>query len=154
MGRTIVTQRDVAAAAQLKGVAPVGQVAAGGAGAATADDYVTRLLKYIPGEVIGVYTAVEGVAKTIQVNPPYPNGSLPWILFAVILIFGVVYQRYIAKITNWPQVIVSLFAFVLWVAANGGPFMTIDGYKTAYASIALIVLVPLFPLLSRNDPPG
>lgn len=87
-----------------------------------ADDYKTKLLKYIPSETVALYTGLIGIPISLQAESPgwYWAGLI--IVFLAGLVgtplllmrgYGITW-RYKKK-----QIIVSTVAYVLWVAALG-----------------------------------
>jgi hypothetical protein len=119
---------------------PKGVVPKDGAGAPPkSDDYLARLLKYIPAEVIGVYLVVLGLvrqgysddAKTLQ------------ILLWGLAIFGVVATALVAllklAIKNPGQIAMMCIAFVVWVAGTDGVFATLAFWKPIMGSIAVVL---------------
>ena len=146
MGRGIVSQKDLAYLATVRS-----QVAAGGAlvlGAAKAeltepDDYKSRLLKYIPAEVIGFYITAQSIVSSAG-NPG------PWLLWGVFL-FGLIvtplYLRRFMKVTKTLQLVINTGAFVVWVFALGGPFELAAWYQPVYGALLLPAYTLIIPLV-------
>lgn len=131
MPRSIITRRESESQAAPK-------IMAEGAVEKQADDYSSRLLKYIPAEVIAVYVFVEGIIK--QSTDPSSIQTLLWISFCIILILTPFYLRRVQKVEKWVQLLVSTLAFGVWVFSMGGPFGLLMWYKPIYGAI----LLPLF----------
>jgi hypothetical protein len=104
-----------------------------------ADDYKTRLLKYIPSETVALYTGLIGIPISLQAESPgwYWAGLI--IVFLAGLVgtplllmrgYGITW-RYKKK-----QIVVSTVAYVLWVAALG----TFQDAIPVPAAIVTIVL--------------
>jgi hypothetical protein len=105
----------------------------------SADDYLGRLSKYVPAEIVGLYLATVGMV------PLGPNGSLrcaaTWVVFAlnallVPLYFWFVTTRDHAK-PLIPQIVLASIAFPVWVFAIGGPFKCFRWYESWIAAITL-----------------
>ncbi len=138
----------VGAGAGGAGAAP----AAGGAGAApaapggvtvpTEDDYLTKVVKYVPVEILAVYLLMAGV---IDSNVTNAHDHAIWLgsLLAGILLLTIPYDLQVLKIVRWSQIAMSLVALAVYVFALGGWFATTSWYHQWYASI----VVPLFALL-------
>lgn len=131
MARSIITRRGVEAQAAKRTLAE-------GAGETHADDYSTRLLKYIPAEVVAVYVFVEGIIRQSADAPSIQ--TLLWIVFGFIFILTPFYLWRVQKVQKWVQLLVSTIAFAVWVFSMGGPFASLIWYKPIYGA----VLLPLF----------
>ena len=106
------------------------------------DDYIDRLLKYIPTEIVAVFILVQGfVMKLDHASDPFKP-----ILWGVFLLFAVLTPLYlwrILKVKKIIQLVISLVAFVVWVFALGGPFTTLGWYDPLYGQI----LLPIFTIV-------
>ena len=131
MPRTILTQRDIDALAGARGSSP----------APTPDDYGSRILKYIPAEVVTVYIAVQGIITAA--DPAGPNATILWIAFGILLALTPVYLWRITHVTKAPQLVIATVAFAVWVFALGGPFAFLPWYQAVYGA----VLLPLFTFI-------
>lgn len=104
----------------------------------TTDDFYDRLMKYIPVEIVGGYIIVEGILSTMLEGKQLENSLL------VILIVGVVGVLLTLKgyfnIHRAVQVIMSMFAFIVWVFFNGGWFKEFyDFWQQGWGTIAVVV---------------
>ena len=153
MGRTVISKSDVAAQLERaqRAAAAGGSLASGGPGGPTPppqpDQYRDRLIKYIPADVVAIYLALIGFAKTLPTTAPLTK--VEWVVFVVILIASVPWQRKIAKIGKWSQIGIGTGAFVIWAISLGDPFATAwqSWYYPAYGTMAVALytfLVPLF----------
>jgi hypothetical protein len=145
-------------AAVAGGAAPAGAaaVAAGGAVAATSaaatapggvtvpseDDYLTKVVKYIPPEVLAAYLFMAGV---IDSNVTGRHDHAIWLggLLVGILVLTIPYDLRVLKIVRWSQIAMSVLGIAVYVFAVGGWFATTTWYHQWYASI----VVPLFGLV-------
>lgn len=101
------------------------------------DPYLTRLLKYVPPEIVSGYVAVVGII-TGNVTE---QADLRWwlgITLLVMLLLTAVYCRRVLNIVRVTQISVTLFGLAVYAFALGGWFATMDWYKTWYGSLALI----------------
>jgi hypothetical protein len=104
-----------------------------------AEDYLGRLAKYIPAEIVGLYLATSGTV------PPGADGkprySILWIVFAINFLLVPLYFWFATSRGEnkplWSQVILATIAFPVWVFAIGGPFTSFPWYESWIGSIIL-----------------
>jgi hypothetical protein len=105
------------------------------------DGYFDRVIKYIPSDIVGGWLAVTGIIKSLNTNDTN-TGSVQWIAFAVGALLTLAWTWRQTEEPSRPtailQIVISTAAFVVWVAAVGGPFTTLTGYKDYYGSLLLI----------------
>jgi hypothetical protein len=92
--------------------------------AQTGENYVERVAKYIPGEIIAGYVALSGLISAV---PPEDERRITaaWVLFIVGLLVTPIYLYTAGKPANRRetlQIAIPTIAFVLWAYALGGPF--------------------------------
>jgi drug/metabolite transporter (DMT)-like permease len=126
MGRRIITGVRVAAGQSSGGPAP------------TTDDYLSRLAKYIPAEIVGLYLFVTGV---IPQTGGKSNPTAQWVVFAVCCVLTFVYMWHVTRKEGgkplWWQIILATIAFPVWVFAIGGPFKDLPWYESWIAALVL-----------------
>jgi hypothetical protein len=153
MSRTIITAHDIRLAANAKAQA-VPQIAGATEQQSPPpqlpDDYRTKLLKYIPGEVVSLYVFLEAVIKTSGQSPNQAQGPY-WFIFVVCLIFTPLYLWKIGKIHKILQLLISTVAFGIWIFALGGPFDNWEWYQGHKIYPALILPIYTF-LVALVDP--
>ncbi len=160
MGRQVVTSLEVASSLPERGstgapspmASPLGDpmgaaVGAGGAAPAVADDYRTRLVKYIPTEIIALYvTAVGLIAK--QESTTGDETVVSWIVFLVLMGLTPVYLFRMEGVEKKQQLAISTVCFFVWVfATTDGPFADFLWYSPLYGVLGMILFtfcVPLF----------
>jgi hypothetical protein len=122
------------------------------------DKYVTRLLKYVPTEVIVLYTTINNIVLS---SSPAKQVTL-WIPFGICMVAVYVYlwrmqerdRRSGQKIDKicWADIHISGIAFIIWVLALGGPFVTLPSFDT-WGHLTSAILLPTFtffaPILAR-----
>jgi hypothetical protein len=170
MNRNIITKADIAkmSAAETPGdvprtletkppaSAPRAAAAPGGVVAPTEDDYITKLLKYIPIEILGAYLFMQTVVNS---NVTTTNAHATWLLCLLIGagVLTYAYDRWVLSILRPTQLIMSVLAFAVYVFAMGGWFATTAWYHQWYGSIAvptfvvLVGIVPVRPLPTPNS---
>lgn len=108
------------------------------------DDYVSKLLKYIPTEVIGVYLTLDALVRS---QDPIDKG-LYWSIFMFGLIITPIYLWRVQNVKLKKQLFLSTVAFFLWIFGTGGPFAAYpQQYNSLYAGVLLIVYTFLLPWL-------
>ena len=122
-----------------------GAIAAEAAGAAPskADDYLGRLVKYIPSEIVALYLAGTGVI-------PATDRLMAWIFFGVCLVGNPVYMTFATrdpaggKRSLSLQVILASLAFPLWAFASGPPFDQFSWYASHRYVASLLLMIATF----------
>jgi hypothetical protein len=158
MGRTVVTKQDVERRA--RELAETQRKAAAEGSLATepapdhlpvVDNYRDRLMKYIPADIIAIYLTLTGLLKMADPNKT-PVLLVGWIIFAVIVLVSVPWQRRVVKVEKWKQVGIGTLAFVFWAISLGDPFTTswAAWYQPLYGSMLLVLYTFLIPLLEVN----
>ncbi len=105
----------------------------------TADDYLTKLLKYVPIEVLGAYLFVEGIVTTnLKEGSPELQTWLFWVLVAAI-IAAAVYAKTVLGVVRYLQIAVGALGIAVYVFATGGWFATTAWYQDWFSGIALVV---------------
>ena len=114
-----------------------------------ADDYKTKVIKYIPAEIVTAYVTLEGILKA----SPNATNAVYWFVFLVLLALT---PLYIWKVTSqpnkkpaWDQIIVSFFSFIVWVMALGGPFATLSWYSPLIPALLLPIYTLIIPMVKK-----
>ncbi len=106
-------------------------------------DYLERLMKLIPTEVIGLYLVVIGVI-------PSRYGMLAWggfCLIAVIIIriWGTA-DAPAHEPPDWRHVLISVVAYVVWIYSTGsGPFDAFKLYVPWVGTVLVTVVTFIAP---------
>ena len=109
------------------------------------DEYLSKVLKLIPAEVVSLYIALAGI---IVVGGQAVNGeALFWFIFVVCLIGTPLYLMKITKVGDLLQLGISTIAFVVWVFALGGPFATVSWYQPIYGALLLPIFTFFVPMI-------
>jgi hypothetical protein len=110
----------------------------------TVDDLYSRLLKFIPAPLIGIYLMV----TNLILDGNDANESLLWIVFAFFVAATAAYLM-VRKVKRIGQIAVSVLAFGAFAAASPGPFQQLDGWESLYGTLALaavaVVLIVFKP---------
>jgi hypothetical protein len=147
--RTAAVPVGAAVGAAAPGTSPAAGGGDGGAGQApggvavpTEDDYLTKLVKYVPIEVLAAYLFM---ATVINSNVTGKHDQAIWLgaLLIGILVITIPYNLQVLNVVRWEQIAMSVVGLAVYVFALGGWFATTTWYHQWYASI----LVPVFGLL-------
>jgi hypothetical protein len=123
------------------------------AGGLVPDDYLTRLQKLIPAEVVAAFLAIDGIIQQAGKEKVSDKGY--WIIFGVLILLCLGYARKMTRVAGLPvdhmQVLVATFAFVVWTYAIGGPFeyASVDWWNQALGGVMVILYTAAAPLLVR-----
>jgi hypothetical protein len=124
------------------GAPPPAAGALGGVTVPTADDYLTKLLKVVPLEVLGAYLFLQGVV-TGNVTA---GSDLSWwlgVLLVGVIVLSIPYDIRVLNVVRPLQIAMGALGLAVYVFSLGGWFATTTWYHQWYGSIAL----PLFALL-------
>ena len=117
------------------------------------ESYFEKLLRYIPGDIVAGWVALNGIIVGEAGNSP----TLQWIVFGTLLVLSPLYMCYMKTSPQgigWSKTfpcLVAAFAFAVWVFALGGPFAAQwpTLYKPVYGSIALILTTLIIPVVEK-----
>lgn len=111
------------------------------------DDYLTKVVKFVPAEIIAVYVAIDGLLKQASNPPEFAR----WAVFLALLAMTGLYTWRFTRVKNlspaYTQIAVSTTSFAVWVFALGGPFVFLSWYTPLYGSILLMLFTLIPPLV-------
>lgn len=112
-------------------------------------EYLGRLLKMIPAEIIGVYMIGAGfIPATERV------ASAIWVGLCFVFVFIIrIYGTADPEEGLGPQpipVFVAAIAFLIWVYSQGGPFEQFGLYVPYVGSLAVLVWTFLIPIIYKG----
>ena len=118
------------------------------------DDYMSRLLKYIPSEIVMAYISIEGVLLTCY-NPNLWADrqmlvKLLWIISAILTVLTPLWLWRVMRVRNRSQLFISTISVPVWLFALGGPFALLDWYRPALGAISLPLYTLILPIISRS----
>lgn len=104
----------------------------------TADDYLTRLLKYVPMEVVGAYLLIAGL---ISSNVEDGDDLRAWLLGLLLatLVLTALYVVRVLGVVRLGQAAMSVVGITTYAFAMGGWFGTLDWYEPWHGTVALVV---------------
>jgi len=120
----------------------------------TADDYMSRVLKHIPSEIVMAYVAVDGVLRT-SYNPAVWSerrtlSTLLWVVLAVLSILTPFWLWRVMRVRRPAQLFISTLSVPVWLFALGGPFALLDWYQPAFGAIVLPLYTLVVPIIYRS----
>lgn len=112
----------------------------GGAPSASesADDYLSKVAKQVPFEVISAYLVLEGVIRSGNDRSPHL-----FVLLVTAFVLGVVgsiaFAWSVLAVHRKSQLLMTGFAFSVWVFATGGWFSFTSWHQPWMGSAAVVV---------------
>ena len=118
-----------------------------------ADDYLSRVLKHIPSEIVMAYIAIEGVLRTSYDPNVWAERktllTLLWIVTAALTVLTPFYLWRVMRVRRGTQLFISTLSVPVWLFALGGPFALLDWYEPAFGAIVLPLYTLVVPIISR-----
>ena len=118
-----------------------------------ADDFLGRLVKYIPAEIVGLFVAVRGIVpQNAPTSVLWLVGGISWAL--VPIYFWISTTRGNQK-PMVRQIIFATVAFPVWVFAIGGNPAASWGWYRTHSYVGSILLIFLTVIFGWIEPvPG
>ena len=152
MGRMVISRKDLQPSEESAEPTDV-RIASVGEPTPELDSYISRLLKYIPAEVVALYLLLDGLVGASG----HPQSFLMQLVIFIALIIGTplyLWRMQKVDIKKWRmqkvdikkkpiQLVISTGAFILWVLAIGGIFTYFGWYDPLWGAI----LVPIYTFL-------
>jgi hypothetical protein len=108
-----------------------------------ADKYTTKLLKYIPAEVIALYLTLDTLIRSADQIPV----AVYWGIFLFGIIATYLYLWRVENVAKQGQLVISMLAYCIWVFAIGGPFTNLEWYDPIYGGILLPIFTFMVPII-------
>lgn len=150
MGRQIVTAAPTAKANAGTRAGPGDDFKPAPVATAT-DDYSDKLLKLIPGEVIGVYLSMVTILKHSRDEIA---DVVPWVVFGFGILATWFYLRVTLGVKQLRQLLISTASFCVWAFTIGAPFDQQPWYNGTYAGLLLVAFTFLAPKIPLDAPAG
>lgn len=119
----------------------------------TPDDYLTRLLLYIPVEIIGGYLIIAGVLQSAYPSVGAAQRTSLGVLFALGVISSYFYAQRVLKVLRTTQLVMTAVAFTVWVFTTGDLFATFAWWHPWMGTIAVVVFGVLVKLVGLGPLP-
>jgi hypothetical protein len=108
------------------------------------DDYLDRLVKYIPAEIVALYLGVSNVVPSSDTS----YWTALWIITFLTTLCTPIYMYFATAEKGqpplWTQIIISSIAFPIWVFAIGGPFRHFSWYNDKHWIAAIVISFTTF----------
>jgi hypothetical protein len=119
-----------------------------------ADNYMSRVLKYIPSEIVVAYISMDGILRTCY-NPNLWADrqillKLLWIISAILTVLTPLWLWRVMRVRRLSQLFISTISVPVWLFALGGPFALLDWYRPALGAIVLPLYTLILPIISRS----
>lgn len=119
-----------------------------------ADDYLSRVLKHIPSEIVMAYVAIDGVLRT-SYNPNIWNerqtlSTLLWIVTTILTLLTPFWLWRVMHVRRPSQLFISTLSVPVWLFALGGPFALTNWYEPAFGAIVLPIYTLVVPIIVRS----
>jgi hypothetical protein len=112
-------------------------------------EYLSRLLKMIPAEIVGLYMIGSGFTAGNY------NLQTGWIVICFVLVFVVRVKMTGDKIKNLdPQpvpILIAAIAFIIWTYYLGEPYIHYRLYDPKISSLAILLWSFIIPLFYKGD---
>ena len=117
------------------------------------DDFLGRVIKYIPTEIVGLFIAVRGVI------PATASPDLLWFIAGVAWLLVPLYFWVVTKQGGEPpmllQIVFATIAFPIWIFAMGGAPASSWPWYNAHSYVASVVLIFVTVIFGWFEPkPG
>lgn len=114
--------------------------------------YIERLIKLIPGEVIGLYLVGSGFIPS--------DDHLVLVVWSLLCLAGLIAIRIRATSDpeenlppQWGPILISSCAFIIWLYTLGGPFAAYGLYVPYVGSLLVLAWTFFLPLFYKGSLP-
>ena len=119
-----------------------------------ADSYMSRVLKYIPSEIVVAYISIDGMLRTCYNPNVWADRQmlfkLLWIVSAILTVLTPLWLWRVMRVRRLSQLFISTISVPVWLFALGGPFSLLDWYRPALGAIVLPLYTLILPIISRS----
>jgi hypothetical protein len=120
------------------------------------DSWNQRLLKFIPGEAMGLYLAIDRAIYTAGGLQTADKKNLLalWLALGLLaaIVFNVLYLKLIWRVARASQIAISTLALVAYVYATGGVFQPL-GWAEPTAQMLVVIVVAAFLVFFKPPEP-
>ena len=120
----------------------------------TADDYLSRVLKHIPSEIVMAYIAIDGVLRSSYDPNVWAERetleTLLWITLGLLTVLTPLWMYRVMRVKRPSQIFIATLSVPVWLFALGGPFALLDWYQPAFGAIVLPLYTLIIPIITRS----
>jgi hypothetical protein len=113
------------------------------------DNYVQKVVRYIPGEIVAVYTTAYGLVLSTQ---GIPTVTILWIVIGVLAVLTPFWLYYATAIPGRKppvfQIVTGTLAYLVWVFALAGATL-FPWYNPLYGSLLLLLFTLVAPIAEK-----
>lgn len=123
----------------------------------TKDDYLAKLVKYIPPEVLAAYLLLSSVVAANTAEGTTENSIWLGCLLATTVVATLVYNSSVLGVVRLSQNLMSALGLIVYVFGVGGWFATMNWYETWHPTFAFVgygLLVAVVKLPPLPNVPG
>jgi hypothetical protein len=108
-------------------------------------EYLARVIRLIPAEVVALYQAIRGIVEAVAPNDPTAKATLPWlpVIGLVIVVFVRSWGTRTAdgdwSTVQWGAVLIAAVSFLVWVVSLGHPIVVDTPIRPWIGSVVLIL---------------
>lgn len=115
---------------------------------------MSRVLKYIPSEIVMAYITIDGVLRTCYNPNVWADRQIllkvSWIIAATLTILTPLWLWRVMRVRRFSQILISTVSVPVWLFALGGPFVFLDWYRSALGAVVLPLYTLILPIVSRS----
>lgn len=108
------------------------------------DGYLSRIVKYIPSEIIALFLLVDAAAQSL---PTLISTPVYFTIFGVFLVATPIYIAVVTRVPGAPaslaQILIAPLSFAAWVFGFGGPFARLDWYTPILGAVVALAVTLL-----------
>lgn len=117
------------------------------------DGYLSRLLKYVPVEIIGSYLIISGLLESAYAPATTARRVSLGIFFLLGVVVSYAYAKRVLHVLRPAQLAMTSLAFAVWVFATGGVFATLAWWHPWMGTIAVVIFGVLVRLVGLGPLP-
>lgn len=113
-------------------------------------EYLERLLKMIPGEIVGLYLIGNGFIPVEDARLHLIWIGISLLLLIIVRIYGT-RDKANHQPPQFKAILISAVSFLIWVYSLGGAFISYQWHYPVYASLAILVWTFSIPIIYKGS---
>lgn len=110
------------------------------------DDYLSRLVKLLPAELVAGFTVLD--TSFVSIEDGVVRRAATWAVIAAFAVMTWMYLAALSQVTWRRQLAVSSFTFVIWAASTSRTALG-DAAEPAIVTAAVVLYTLMLPLVLR-----